>query len=102
MIDYKRMKANSYQIVVALAPKLENKVLEASLKSVSEWIEEAGGKAKKPKDLGNKPLEYEIKGNKSADFYEFSVESDLPMSIKDFNLHLNRESSIIRYLVLKN
>ncbi len=95
------MKANSYQIIIVLAPKLETKVVESTLKSVTSWIEEAGGKCKKPKELGLKPLEYEIQKHTSGIFYEFSVESDLPLASKEFNLHLNRETSIIRYLVLK-
>lgn len=95
------MKGNIYQLVVVLNPKLEEKAKSAVLKSVEGWVNEAGGKTKKPKDLGNKELEYPISGCRSGDFWEFTVEAEGAWKSKDFNLYLNRESSIIRYIVLK-
>lgn len=95
------MKGNIYQLVVVLNPKLEEKAKSAVLKSVEGWIGEAGGKTKKPKDLGTKELEYVMAGCKTGDFWEFTIESEGVWKSGDFNLYLNRESSIIRYIVLK-
>jgi ribosomal protein S6 len=95
------MKGNTYQLVVVLNPKLEEKTKSNVLKSLEGWIAEAGGKTKKPKDLGNKELEYAMSGCRSGDFWEFTIESDGVWKSKDFNLYLNRENSIIRYIVLK-
>jgi len=95
------MKGNTYQIIVVLDPKLESKAQDAVLKSVTGWISEAGGTTKKPKELGKKTLDYEVAKNTTGEFYEFTVESEKGLQTKDMNLYLNREVSIIRYLVLK-
>ncbi len=95
------MKGNTYQIIVVLDPKLEKKAHDGVLKSIAGWIVEAGGEAKKPKELGRKNLDYEVKGNISGDFFEYTVEAEKGLQAKDLNLYLNRENSIIRYLVLR-
>lgn len=89
---------NQYQLVLVLNPKIEEK--ENILKKITTWLE-----AKKVElnqvHLGLKELAYEIEKNSKGDFWAFDVTSELPIKLNEFNLLLNRESNIIRYLILK-
>jgi ribosomal protein S6 len=51
--------------------------------------------------LGLKDLAYEIEKNNKGDFWTIDLSSESPIKLKEFNLLLNRESNIIRYLILK-
>jgi ribosomal protein S6 len=51
--------------------------------------------------MGSKDLVYEIAGQTKGDFWVFDVESEKPLSLKELNIILNRETNIIRYLILK-
>lgn len=92
---------NQYQLVLVLAPKMEAKAKDAVLKNVASWVTDAGVKISKTEELGLKDLTYSIKGQKRGEFVVLEAGSDNPIQLKELNLFLNRESSIIRYLVCK-
>jgi ribosomal protein S6 len=89
---------NQYQLILVLNPKTEDK--ESILKKITTWLE-----AKKVElsqvHLGLKELAYEILKNSKGDFWLIDLTSKSPIKLKEFNLLLNRESNIIRYLILK-
>jgi ribosomal protein S6 len=94
------MKANKYhyQLVVVLAPKTENK--EKVLAKVTDWLNK--NKIELTSDhMGQKDLAYEINKESKGDFWVYELLSESPIKLKEFNLLLNRESNIIRYLILK-
>lgn len=97
------MKDNKYkyQIVVVLNPKTEEKEKETLIKKVVSQIEETQAEVVKKDHMGLKDLAYEIAGFNKGDFWAFDVESDIPMKNTEFNLFLNRETKVIRYLILK-
>jgi len=91
-------KKYQYQLVVVLNPKTEEK--EKVLKKATDWLEK--NKVEVSSDhMGLKDLAYEINKNNKGDFWVMDLTSESPLKIKDFNLLLNRESNIIRYLILK-
>ena len=51
--------------------------------------------------MGLKDLAYEIQGHNKGDFWVLDLESEETLKIKEFNLLLDRETNIIRYLILK-
>jgi ribosomal protein S6 len=94
------MKGNKhqYQLVVVLNSKTEDK--EKVLKKVTDWL--STNKVEFNQDhIGQKDLIYEINKNTKGDFWSMDLNSDSPIKLKEFNLLLNRESNIIRYLILK-
>lgn len=94
------MKGNKYQyqLVVVLNPKTEEK--DKVLVKVTDWLEK--NKIESIADhMGMKELTYEINKNTRGDFWTYSLTSEFPIKLKEFNLLLNRESNIIRYLILK-
>jgi len=94
------MKGNKYQyqLVVVLNPKTEDK--DKVLVKVTDWLEK--NKIESTSDhTGLKELAYEINKNPKGDFWVYSLTSESPVKLKEFNLLLNRESNIIRYLILK-
>lgn len=97
------MKDNKerYQIVVVLEPKLEEKVVKAVFVKVSAWLEENGAEIIKKESLGLKELVYPIKDFKKADFWEIEASFEKSAKFREFNLLLDREAKIIRYLILK-
>jgi ribosomal protein S6 len=89
---------NQYQLVVVLNPKTEEK--DKVLVKVTDWLEK--NKVESVSDhMGLKELAYEINKNTKGDFWVYSLTSESPIKLKEFNLLLNRESNIIRYLILK-
>lgn len=95
------MKGNKYQyqIILVLSPKTEDK--EKVLEKAYSWLESNKAEISNKDHMGLKDLAYEINGQNKGDFWVLDVESDESLKIKEFNLLLNRETNIIRYLILK-
>jgi len=55
----------------------------------------------KPKDLGVKELAYDINSLNKAHFWSLDFFVEKESNFKDFNVFLNREKKVIRYLILK-
>lgn len=92
-------KTYKYQLVVVFDPKTENK--EKVLEKVFAWLEGQGAEVEKKDHFGLKELVYEIKGNNKGDFWVMDVKSTKTLKLNEFNVLLNRENNIIRYLILK-
>lgn len=89
---------NRYQLILVLNPKIEDK--ESILKKITIWLESKKIELKQV-HLGLKELVYEIEKNSKGDFWSLDLDSETPIKLKEFNLLLNREHNIIRYLILK-
>jgi len=93
-------KKHNYQLVLVLNPKLEDK--ETVFKKVSAWLEGHKVEIEKKDHMGIKELVYEIKGNSKGDFWVLDlVSSTTDIKLNELNVLLNRETNIIRYLILK-
>lgn len=86
-----------YEIVLEFSPKAEEKVVGA----VAEQFKKFGWKDGKMEHLGVKLLAYPIAEQMKADFWVFEVSGKAEVTFKEINLYLNRNTDIIRYLVLK-
>jgi len=95
------MKGNKYQyqIILVLSPKTEDK--EKVLAKAYSWLESNKVEISNKDHMGLKDLVYEIKDNNKGDFWVLDVDSKEPLKIKEFNLLLDREVNVIRYLILK-
>lgn len=89
-----------YQIILVLSPKTEDK--EKVLTKAYSWLESKKVEILKKDHMGLKDLAYEIKGHDKGDFWVLDVEVKEPLKVKEFNLLLDRETNIIRYLILKS
>lgn len=92
-------KKYKYQLVTVFSSKAEGK--EKLTDKLEKWIKDIKGEVTKTDHMGQKELVYEINHARKGDFYVFDVESEKPLDVKEFNLFLNREPNIIRYLILK-
>lgn len=90
-----------YQIVAVLNPKTEEKEKETILKKITDWVELNKAQVSKKEHMGSKDLVYSINDLKKGDFWVIDVESEKAMHLAELNLFLNREPTIIRYLILK-
>jgi len=70
------------------------------LAKVTDWLEKYEVESTSD-HMGQKDLAYEINKNFKGDFWVYNLTSKSPLKLKEFNLLLNRESNIIRYLILK-
>jgi len=97
------MKDNKekYQIVIVLEPKLEEKSATKVLDKAVKWLETNGAEIVKKEQLGIKELVYPIKKFNKANFWEIEVSFENTVGFREFNLLLDREAKIIRYLILK-
>lgn len=88
-----------YEVTVVFAPKTEEKTIETVFSKLeSMWI---AATMDKKDHLGLKELSYAMKGNKKGDFWVLMVSADKTLKLNEVNLYLNREPSVIRYLVIK-
>jgi len=92
-------KKYKYQIVTVLNSKAEDK--DKITTKLEKWIKDVKANIVKIDHMGQKELVYEINHQRKGDFYLFDLESEKPLELKEFNLFLNREPNIIRYLILK-
>lgn len=96
------MKANkkAYEIVVVFGPKTEEKAVNAALNKVEQWLTSKETKITDKNHMGQKTLAYSIKNFDKGDFWMLTTEGQAPIKINELNVLLNREPTIIRYLVL--
>lgn len=94
-------KKFQYQIVVVLNFRLEEKERSTILGKIEGWIKELGGEEIKVSHFGTKDLVYKVRKEERGDFWVVDYVAGKPVNFKEFNLYLNREANIIRYLVLK-
>lgn len=95
-------KMNSYQMVLVFAPKTGTEAINGVIAKVSTFLSGMQAEISKQNGLGTKELVYDIGGYRKGDFWELTVESAKPIKVNDINIFLNRETSVIRYLILKN
>jgi ribosomal protein S6 len=94
-------KQHSYQMILVLSPKAEDKDKDKVLAKVETWLTANKAKISKKDHTGNKELVYEIAKGRKGDFWVLDVVSELPLKLNELNLFLNREVNVIRYLILK-
>jgi len=97
------MKGNlhNYQVILVLNPKTEDKDKDKVLAKVESWLGSNKAKIAKKEHTGGKELVYEIAKGRKGDFWVLDVEAEAPLKLNELNLYLNREVSVIRYLILK-
>ncbi len=88
-----------YEVIVVLNPKAESK--EKTIKQIEDKISGLDFDVENREDMGSKTLSYKIKGQEKGDFWVFNIGGTKPIKSKEFKLFLNRETNIIRYLILK-
>lgn len=94
-------KKFQYQTIVVLNSRLEEKQRDRTLEKIEGWAKEAGAEEIKRTHFGIKDLVYKVKKEERGDFWIVDLTAAKPMNFKEYNLYLNREADIIRYLVLK-
>jgi len=92
---------NKYQVVIVLSPVMKEKNRVILLDKVKVRVEKEGVKVKKMESQGLKSLAYEINDYDKGDFWVFDVRGRDGLKLDELNIFLNRETGIIRYLVLK-
>jgi len=92
---------NLYEVILVLDARTDEKEKEDVLAKVTGWLEGVAGKVIKKDHTGGKALVYKIKGQDKGDFWTLEVEGEKPLKLKEVSLFLNRETKIIRYLILK-
>ena len=88
---------NKYELTVIV----RNRETETIKEKVKEILQRNGVSITLEDHWGIKELAYEIDKNTKGDFWIYNLTSESPIKLKEFNLMLNRESNIIRYLILK-
>jgi ribosomal protein S6 len=94
-------KKINYQLVLVLKPKLEEKERNSVFKEVESKLNTLKAEVASRDHLGQKEMVYKIQGFSRGDYWVWELESEKPLVVKDFNVFLNRETNIIRYLILK-
>ena len=94
-------KVFDYQVVVVFNPKAEEKNKEKVLAKLGVVLAPFAAKIDSKEQLGTKELAYLIKSHNKGDFWKLKVTTPKPLDIKEVSSYLNRETEVIRYLILK-
>lgn len=94
-------KVFDYQVIVVFNPKAEEKNKEKVLSKLGVVLTAVEATVDSKEQLGTKELAYLIKNHNKGDFWKLKVKSFRPIDIKEINSYLNRETEVIRYLILK-
>lgn len=94
-------KKINYQMVLVLKPKLEEKEKDSLFKKIESKLDGLKAEVISRDHMGIKDMIYKIAGFDRGDYWVWELEAEKPLIIKDFNIFLNREINIIRYLILK-
>ncbi|MEK7527969.1 MAG: 30S ribosomal protein S6 [Patescibacteria group bacterium] len=90
-----------YQVVVVFNPKTEEKNKEKVLTKLESMLSALDAKFDSKEQIGSKELAYLIKKQSKGDFWKLRVKAKKPLDLKEINVYLNRETEVIRYLILK-
>lgn len=82
-------------------PKAEEKSKEKVLSKLGTMFQGLEAKVDSKEQLGTKELVYLIKKHDKGDFWNMKIKAKKPLNLKDVNVYLNRETEVIRYLILK-
>ncbi len=93
------MEIKKYQLVV-VTPVLPTKKLEKVKAAVKEALVKEGAKVKEIESWGIKDFAYPIEKFKKGAYWIYHFQSPSFQSNK-FNVFLNRQKEVIRYLLLK-
>lgn len=91
----------NYQMVAVLTAKTEEKEREKIFSKLAEMLSPQGGEVAKKENLGVKEMVYPIAKQTKGDYWELTLNSKKPLNFKEINLFLNRNNSVLRYLVIK-
>ncbi len=94
------MSATSYEFVVVLDPQLKEKDQDSLLKDIQAKLEKAGGQDVKIDFFGRREFVYPIKKQTQGNYWIFNFWAN-HLKMEEVNLFLNRETKILRYLLLK-
>jgi ribosomal protein S6 len=86
---------------LVLKPKLEEKERNSVFKEIESKLTALEAVIVSRDHLGQKEMVYKIEGFNRGDYWVWELESEKPLMIKEFNVFLNREINVIRYLILK-
>jgi ribosomal protein S6 len=86
-----------YEIVLVFPAKVGEKSVEV----VAEKLKSFGWKEGKVTHVGLKTLAYPISNQIKGDFWIFEGQGKAGVNFTEINLYLNRNTDIIRYLVLR-
>ena len=97
------MKGNkkNYQLVMVFNPKTDEKEKEQVFATLDSWGKSNKVDVGKKDGLGVMELSYPIKGLDKGDYWVVNANTTNIVHLKEINLYLNRNSNIIRYLILK-
>lgn len=74
---------------------------ETELANIKQLISDHGGKIQKEEALGKKTLAYDIKKQRSVNFFIWTIDMEKD-KVTEFRKKLNFNGKIIRYLLLIN
>ena len=94
-------KTNKYQLILVLDPTLIDKGRDEIVKKVKDKLEKMKTDVISDDHMGLKEMQYKIKTFTKGDYWVLELESKEPIQVKEFDIFLNREVKIIRYLLLK-
>ncbi len=90
----------AYEVMVILAPSLEERTVEPSLDKYLNVIRKDGGTVEKVDVWGRRRLAYEIQKNAEGIYAVITLNAE-PDTVKEFNRQLGLNEAVLRTKVLR-
>lgn len=89
-----------YEIMFIVRPDMEESAQKDLLKTYDKLLTDNGATIDSFKELGQKELAYEIKGNKSGFYFLYEISEEDSKAQKEFDRIANLSEDVIRHMII--
>jgi len=88
-----------YELVIIVAPDIDETATAEVVEKVKSWITEAGGSIESFEEWGRQKLAYLIRNYKEGQYYLFNLKLE-PTEVVNLERNFRLQESILRFLII--
>ena len=88
-----------YELVIIVAPDIDETATADVVEKVKSWITEAGGSIESFEEWGRQKLAYLIRKNKEGQYFLFNLKLE-PTAVANLERNFGLQESIMRFLII--
>jgi len=88
-----------YELVIIVAPDIDETAMAEVVEKVKSWITEAGGSIESFEEWGRQKLAYLVRNNKEGQYYLFNLKLE-PTEVVNLERNFRLQESILRFLII--
>ena len=88
-----------YELVIIVAPEIDETATAEVVEKVKSWITEVGGSIESFEEWGRQKLAYLVRNNKEGQYYLFNLKLE-PTAVVNLERNFRLQESIMRFLII--